>query len=543
MKKEKWRGERHRRHIQVSFLLFPFSLVLFPLMKCLSRVTLLLLLILFGGCTDVTGPEQPASDRLVVGMEQEPATLDPRFAVDVASSRAIQLLFNGLVKKDPSSNLVPDLAESWETPDPKTYRFRLRKGVKFHDGKELTAADVKYTFDSIRDPVIRSPLAGSYKIIKAIETPGPYTVSFHLRKQFAPFLINMTVGIVPMHAAKAAGKGFSAHPVGTGPFSLKKWTRDEELQLQAFDGYFDGRPHMDEVIFRIIPDDTVRYLELKKGSLDFVQNNLPPDVVAGIEREESLKVLKSPGTNYEYIGFNLQDDYCRLREVRLAVAHSLNIPLMIRHLLKGLGTEATGILYPGHWGYNPDVPRYEYNPDLARKLLDRAGFPPDENGYRFTLEYKTTQADLSRRKGEVIQEQLASVGIRVKLSSYEWSAFFADIRRGNFQLYSLQWVGVTEPDIYYYLFHSRSIPPEGANRGHYINPALDELIEAGRFTLDLEERKAIYGNIQRIVAHDLPYISLWYNVNVVVMKKNLEGYVMYPAGDFSALKDVRWKKS
>ncbi len=512
-------------------------------MKYLVRVTLPFMLIFFSGCTDFTGPEKPTPGRLVVGMEQEPATLDPRFAVDVASSRAIQLLFNGLVKKDPASNLVPDLAESWETPDPRTYRFHLRRGVKFHDGKELTATDVKYTFDSIRDTALHSPLAGSYKIIEKIEASEPYTVSFHLSEQFAPFLINMTMGIVPMHAAKAAGRRFATHPVGTGPFSLKKWDRDEELQLQAFDEYFKGKPHMDEVIFRIIPDDTVRYLELKKGSLDFVQNNLPPDVVAGIEQEEGLKVLKSPGTNYEYIGFNLRDNYCRHREVRQAVAYSLNIPLMIRHLLKGLGTEATGILYPGHWSYNPDVPRYEHNPELARELLDRAGFPAREDGYRFTLEYKTTQADLSRRKGEVIQQQLASVGIRVKLSSYEWSAFFADIRRGNFQLYSLQWVGVTEPDIYYYLFHSNSIPPEGANRGHYINPTLDNLIEAGRFTLDVERRKAIYGEIQKIIAHDLPYISLWYNVNVAVMKKNLEGYILYPAGDFRPLKDVRWRKS
>ena len=300
---------------------------------------------------------------------------------------------------------------------------------------------------------------------------------------------------------------------------------------------------MEEIVFRIIPDDTVRYLEMKKGSLDFIQNNLPPDVVAGIEQEGNFQVLKSPGTTYEYIGFNLRDKYCQHLEVRQAVAHALDIPLMIRHLLKGLGTEATGVLSPGHWAFNPEVPRYEYNPERARELLDRAGFPPGADGFRFTLEYKTTQADLSRRKGEVIQNQLAAVGIRVRLTSYEWSAFYADIRSGNFQLYSLQWVGVTDPDIYYYLFHSRSIPPEGANRGHYVNPTLDALIEAGRYTLNLEQRTSIYQQIQEIVARDVPYISLWHNSNVAVMKKGLEGYVLYPAGDFSSLKNLRWKKS
>jgi peptide/nickel transport system substrate-binding protein len=216
---------------------------------------------------------------------------------------------------------------------------------------------------------------------------------------------------------------------------------------------------------------------------------------------------------------------------------------MIRHLLKELGTEATGILYPDHWAYKPDVARYEYNPARARELLDKAGFLPGANGNRFTLEFKTTQADLSRRKGEVIQEQLAAVGIHVRLVSYEWSAFFADIRAGNFQFYSLQWVGVTEPDIYHYVFHSSSIPPEGANRGRYINPALDELIEAGRFTMDAQRRRSIYGKIQEMIADDLPYISLWYHHNVAVMKKNLEGYVLYPDGDFRGLKDVRWRRS
>lgn len=512
-------------------------------MRSLMEIMLLFALILFSGCSYFGGSETRTSERLVVGMEREPATLDLRFAIDAASSRAIQLLYNGLVKKDPSSRLIPDLAESWETPDPRTYRFRLRRGVRFHDGTELTAADVKFTFDSIQDPALRSPLAGNYKIIKAIEAPEPYTVIFHLKEPFAPFLVNMTLGIVPEAAVKASGSDFAAHPVGTGPFFLKKWRREEELTLQAFEGYFEGRPSMDEMIFRIIPDDTVRYLELKKGSLDFTQNNLPPDVVAGIEQEGSLKVLKSPGINYEYIGFNLRDAHCRHREVRQAVAHALNIPLMIRHLLKGLGTEATGLLYPDHWAYKPDVPRYEYNPARARQLLDKAGFLPGANGNRFTLEFKTTQADLSRRKGEVIQEQLAAVGIHVRLVSYEWSAFFADIRAGNFQLYSLQWVGVTEPDIYHYVFHSSSIPPEGANRGRYINPALDELIDAGRFTMDAERRRSIYGKIQEMVADDLPYISLWYNHNVAVMKKNLEGYVLYPAGDFRGLKDVRWRRS
>ena len=202
---------------------------------------------------------------------------------------------------------------------------------------------------------------------------------------------------------------------------------------------------------------------------------------------------------------------------------------------------ATGVLSPLNWSYEPAVEVYGYDPEKAKRLLDEAGYrDPDGPGpaKRFTLTYKTSQNELRRRIGEAIQGLLGEVGIDVKMRSYEWGTFFSDIRKGNFQIYTLTWVGITDPDIYYYLFHSKSIPPDGANRGAYLNPEMDLLIERGRVLQDREERKEVYGRIQKILARDLPYVSLWNEVNVVVVDPRVRGFVLRPDGDFLSLKDV-----
>ena len=211
------------------------------------------------------------------------------------------------------------------------------------------------------------------------------------------------------------------------------------------------------------------------------------------------------------------------------------------HKPSGLAAPAKSLLAPGNWAYAPDLPDYTYNPAQAEKLLDEAGFPdPDGDGpqVRFNLTYKTSQNELSRRIAEVLQEELKKVGIGAEIKSYEWGSFFADISAGNFQLYSLKWVGVTDPDIYYYIFHSQNIPPQGANRNHYLNPRLDALLEEGRQTLDEAKRTRIYHRVQQIIAEELPYISLWHTMNVVVMRQRVQGFVLYPAGDFTSLKKV-----
>ncbi|MFQ6111216.1 MAG: ABC transporter substrate-binding protein, partial [Nitrospinota bacterium] len=248
-----------------------------------------------------------------------------------------------------------------------------------------------------------------------------------------------------------------------------------------------------------------------------------------------------PGTNFSYIGMNLRDPILRRPKVRRALAHAIDRETIIRYILKGLAREADSLLPEGHWAHAPGLPRYGYEPERAKALLDEAGLPdPDGPGprVRFTLLYKTSQNELRRRIAEVFQEQLREVGVKLKIRSYEWGTFFGDIRSGNFQLYGLTWVGIDDPDIYYYIFHSRMMPPRGANRGGYLNPRVDRLLEEGRRTWERGRRREIYAEIQRILGRELPYINLWHGTNVAVMAKEVRGFEVYPDEDFISLRKV-----
>ena len=508
--------------------------------RALALVALLAALVL-PACNGTDGSARAKRQDLVVCLAKSPLTLDPRYNTDAASYRITQVLFNGLVKKGPNMTMVPDLAERWELTDDLTWVFHLRQGVKFHNGREMKAADVAYTFQSILDPESKSPKRQSFIRVDNIEVKDDYTVIFHTDQPFAPLLVNLTLGIVPAQEAQEAGEDFAMHPVGTGPFKFISQEADQKVDLAAFDDYFMGRPGVRALTFRIIQDDTTRYLELIKGNLDFVQNAITSDMVPVVENKKEFQVIKTPGTNYEYLAFNLKDPILKDREVRAAMAHALNIPEMITALLRGLAVPATGLLPPEHWAYEPDVPKYPFDPAQANRLLDEAGYPRGEDGFRFTLTYKTSLSDQARLKAEIIQQALKQVGIKLDIRGYDWGTLFSDIKTGNFQIYSLQWVGISEPDIYYYCFDSESVPPDGANRGYYLNPNLDALIEAGRRTMDMGQRKLIYSEIQKIVAQDLPYISLWYPTNVVIMKKGLSGFTPYPDGDLSAIWKIYWK--
>jgi peptide/nickel transport system substrate-binding protein len=478
---------------------------------------------------------------LVMGLEANPTHLDPRLSTDAASSRINELLFSRLFRKNEAGEPVKDIVEEWEQIDPTTYRFRIRKGIRFHDGRPLEAYDVQYTFESMLDPALGSPLRSSYQMIDSMECPDPYTILLRLSEPYASLLINLDMGILARPKAGDAEEGSPPWQTGSGPFRFVSWTQNREIRLSANPEYFRGAPQLKEIRFKIVPEDTVRILELRKGTIHLLQNDIEPEVLRALEAESRFAIQKRQGTNYSYMGFNLRDPLLRSRKVRQAIAHSIDRASIIEHLLGGLAVPATGVLSSLNWAYEPAVESYEYDPKKAKRLLDEAGHEdPDGPGpeKRFTLTYKTSQNELRRRIGEAIQGFLGEVGIGVSMRSYEWGTFFSDIRKGNFQIYTLTWVGIADPDIYDYIFHSKSLPPDGANRGAYVNPEVDRLIERGRVLQDREERKAVYSRIQKILARDLPYVSLWNEVNVVVMDQRVQGFVLRPDGDILSLKDV-----
>ena len=295
---------------------------------------------------------------------------------------------------------------------------------------------------------------------------------------------------------------------------------------------------MSALIFRILPEETIRVLELESGGVDFLQNAFSPDILPRFVKNKRLVIRKRLGTNFTYIGFNLSDPILSKLEVRRAIAHAIDRRPIVRFIHKGLVQEADSLLPPDHWAHKKGLPNYAHRPELAMKLLDAAGYPdPDGPGPepRFTLVYKTSQNELGRRIATVFGHQLARVGIKMKIRSYEWGTFFGDIRNGNFQLYSLTWVGISDPDIYRYIFHSRFTPPAGLNRGRYQNARVDALLEEAQQSADTNIRARAYGEAQRILGRELPYINLWHSMNVAVFDRRISGYRVYPDADFISL--------
>ena len=473
---------------------------------------------------------------LVVGIEANPAQLDPRYATDANAVRIGNLIYNSLLRTDEKLRLQPELAASWRVIDAQTFQFDLRTDIRFHNGRPLTAADVKYTFESILDPANRSPKRALLKQLQSIELDGSHRLRFHLNSPHAPFIEHFTLGIVPEGSAPD-----SRPPLGSGPFVLETVESGEHVVLKKNPDYWDSKPALSGVVFKIVPDAMVRALEFKQGAIDFMQNDLEPDMLPWLRHLAGTQVTAHQGTTFQYLGINLTHPILKHVKVRQALAHAIDRERIIHHLLKDTALAANGLISPLNDAYEDDIPAWNYNPARAKQLLDEAGFgDPDGDGpmTRFRISYKTTNVDLRRRIAEALKEQLLQVGIELEIRSYEWGTFFSDVKKGNFHLYSLAWVGIRDPDIQYQLFHSASVPPNGDNRGRYANSQVDRLLDQARVTMDASERKRIYGAAQRLIAQDLPYVPLWWQKNVVAKKTNLQGFVPYPDGDLISLKQV-----
>jgi peptide/nickel transport system substrate-binding protein len=478
---------------------------------------------------------------IVVGLENGPITLDPRFATDATAAQIGDLLFDGLTRLDSQSRRLPHLAESWETPDDRTYVFHLQEGFRFADGQPLTATDVQATYDSVRDARAQSAKRQALEPIEAVDVLDPLTVRFRLREPFAPFMEETGLGILSARQIAKAPTRPLVQPLGSGPFQLTEFALDERVVAARNNTYPLGRPRLAGVIFKVVPDAVSRLLELKRGSLDLVQNGIEPDALGWVREQPRLSVMTSPGTTFQYIGINLRESPLADVRVRRAIAHAIDRDAIVDTILKGLATVATGLLPPTHWAYDPHVVTYAYNPKRAKQLLDLAGYPdPDGDGPapRFHLSYKTTTVELRRRIAEVLQGQLAQVGIALDIRSYEWATFYNDIRKGDFQLYSLAWVGIEDPDIYYQTCHSSQVPPLGNNRGYFHEETVDQLTEAARRTSDIDERRRLYAEVQRRVAQLLPVIPLWWTTNVAVMDSRLQGYELQPNASYVSLRNA-----
>ncbi len=508
---------------------------------------------LLATCRPAAGPRAPTDESLVVALENAPIHLDPRVGSDYASGRVFELILEGLVEADGEGSFVPGLATSWEVlDDGYRWRFHLREGVEFHDGRPFTAADVIWTFGTMLDGTVASPKRGALAMVESVEsvesaeeagTADPLVVDFRLTQPYGALLPNLTsyLGIVP---AGRQPEEFGRAPVGTGPFRFVSKTPDRVV-LAANDRAWRGRPVLDRLEVREVPDATVRALELRKGTVHLVVNALAPDVVSRFRNDPEFRVVEDPGSNYVYLSFNLEDPILSDVRVRRAFALAIDRQKIVDSIWNGLGVVTESLMRPGHWARHDGLEPVPHDPAAAQALLDEAGYPdPDGEGPepRFTITYKVSTDETSLLQAQIIQAMLARVGIGIEIRSFEFATFYEDIKRGNFQLFSLVRLGIADPDIYQLILHSRSVPPAGANRGRYVNPEFDRLIELGARFADPAERRPHYLEAQEIFARDLPYVSLFIKVNVAVMPTALEGYRNYPSGQFYGLREVRWRR-
>jgi peptide/nickel transport system substrate-binding protein len=494
-----------------------------------------------------TGSARPRSGTVVFLLENSPNNLDPRIGTDATSQYLDGLIFSSLVQRSPQMTVAPDLAENWQMPDPVTYVFHLRPGVRFQNGQPLTSADVKYTFESIMSGEVKTAKRGAFAIVREIDTPDPLTVVFHLRQSYASFLWDLmrpAIGIVPRPGTPGGASNPAEHPIGTGPFRFVREVASEEVILERNPEYFGKPPDIERVVFRVVPDATTRALELRKGSADIADlNSLTPDMVEALAKDPAIRVADQPGTIIQYISINCLDPILRHARVRRALAYATDRAQIIRYLLRGQARIANDLLPPNNWAYDPNIPQYDFDPARANQLLDEAGYPRGPDGIRFHLTLKTSTDETSRLIAAVLQQQWRQVGIALDLHSLEFGTFYADITHGAFQLYILRWIGANnDPDVFYYVFDSKEIPPIGANRGRYTNPELDRLLEEARVEPDQAKRKQLYAQVQQIVARDQPYLNLWYLDNVAVHRARVTNVHIDPAGGYDFLTSVVLQK-
>jgi len=491
----------------------------------------------------LTSCHRSAADRntLVMLIENSPNDLDLRIGTDAQSEHIGSLIFDSLVHKDQNFNLQPWLAESWQQNDPLTWTFHIRHGVRFHNGQLLTAADVAWTLDSMRDGTILTAKSGNFATIDRVEAADDYTVIIHLKRPDAALLFNLgdgDVGIVPR------GSGdMGQHPIGTGPFRFVSQVPDKEVVLERNPDWWQTPPTIQRIRFAVVPDTITRALELQKGSADAAVNAVTADMTEALRKDANLVIQSGPGAELNYINFNTTDPALHDARVRQAIHCAIDRPLIIRTLWRGQARIANSILPIGHWAYfdaSSSAACPAFDPEHAKSLLDAAGFPAAANGVRLRLTMKTSTDETSRSLAAIIQQQLRGVGIQLDLRSSEFASFYADVTRGAFQMYPLRWVGGNEdPDIFRLVYATASAPPHGYNRGHYSNPQLDALLATANAETDPAARRAAYIQVQQQLAADMPAINLWYLDTVLIHSQRLTNVQPSPSADYFFLVNAR----
>jgi peptide/nickel transport system substrate-binding protein len=445
-------------------------------------------------------------DQLTIAVPIYWRGLDYRKLTDYNEWTVAALTYSALVRNDDQFQPIPDLAESWEQPDPQTIIFHLRS-AKFHDGTDATSEDVKFTFDSIIDPDFGAPNRPLFAAIESVEAPDPATVIFHLANPSPALMAFLPwVGIVPKHYAEESPDLVASHPIGTGPYRFVSTIEQAETVLEAFEEYWGGMPAFRQITIRVVPEDTTRTVEVQTGNVDMATTMPLPDVEM-LRSDSNLYVVEVAPNGYSYFGFDLRKPVLADLRVRQALAHAIDRDLINEAVYAGLGAKAIGPVVPSSWGFEPELTTYDYDPDLSMQLLAEAG-----HGEGLQLTMTSSNLPEHTQIATIMTEQLSDIGVQLEVTSVEFTVFTERVLAGEYGDIVLMfgWGQQMDPLQHMYRqFYSPNQPPNGYNFVFYENPEVDALLEEANTNTDVEARREAISAAQKILADELPYVFLF----------------------------------
>lgn len=492
---------------------------------------LIFLLLFFSSCRNSSS----SLNSLILSLNTDPLTLNPIIAQEMQSIEVCSFIFSPLLKYNEKTEIIGDLAESWQVKEKgRVWIFYLRKNVRWHDGMPFTAKDVEFTFNKLMDPSTNTFNRGLFQVngkdikFKAIDK---YAVKAVLPEPFAPFPTYLTMmGIVPEHLLRNTDINrceFNSSPVGTGPFKFRKWHHSDHIIIEPNKNYYMGPPKLDRIVFRIIPSAETQRIALKNGEVD--QGYLKVEDLKFLKDLPHLIIYKVPSFMYFYMGFDLTNPLFQDRKVRKAINYAVDKKGLVFAVLQETGEPATGPIPKASWAYNPEVEKYNYNPEEAKKLLREAGWKINKSGYlekdgrifEFELAYPLGRTQF-QKAAVLINSYLKEVGIKTNLIQVEFSVLIKKCNPGKFQAVLFDWVETFDPDCFVE-WDSSQTGKNGMNFMSYSNPEADRLLREARSKIDTAVRKKLYYKFQEIVADDAPYVFLWYPNSFSAINKRIGG--------------------
>lgn len=492
---------------------------------------------------------------IIFGKSKDAVTLDPADATDGESSAVLVNIFEPLLRfQRESTQVEPALAESWVISDDKlTWTFTLREGITFHDGTPLDAAAVKFNYDRQRDPENPWRFKGLFEYwhlffasVDSVEAPDARTVVFRLNRADATFLTNMalfTMGISSPTAIQKYGEDYFKHPVGTGPYYLDKWIRNEKIQLKRYEAYWGEKPGVERLIFKPVPDNAVRLLELEVGAID-VLDGINPDDVPRIRKNPELELLTQPGLNVGYLAMNALKKPYGDKRVRLAINHAINKEALVKAFFADgtLGTTAKNPMPPTIWGYNDQISPHAYDPERARQLLAEAGLGKGFETVLWVMPIARPHMPQPQRIAEAIQADLKAVGITAKIVTYEWGTYLDKLSGGEHEMALMGWIGDNgDPDNFLYTLLDKSNTKIGsaANYAFYQGEAVHQRLVQAQQIYDQDQRSRLYQEAQALIHADAPWVPLFHSTQMMATRKGVQGFFLHPVGE-KRFHTIRW---